>query len=103
MPFVMSVSVRYMQSITCSHPFLEMRGWEHFSLSDVQKITSAILLQIFVLYCSICKGTMRASETAEAARAEAKPLLSAVAESGLYRVVTEEDAVKTKDEIQPKR
>ena len=46
---------------------------------------------------------MRASETAEAARAEAKPLLSAVAESGLCRVVTEEDAVKTKDEIQPKR
>ena len=46
---------------------------------------------------------MRASEAAEAARAEAKPLLSAVAESGLYRVVTEEDAVKTKDEIRPKR
>ena len=36
---------------------------------------------------------MRASETAEAARAEAKPLLSAVAESGLCRVAPEEDEV----------
>ena len=59
------------------------------------------MLQIFELYCSICKGAMRASETAEAARAEAKPLLSAVAESGLCRVAPEEDKVnRTNAEIE---
>ena len=44
---------------------------------------------------------MRASKTAEAARAEAKPLLSAVAESGLCRVAPEEDEVnRTNAEIE---
>ena len=71
-------------------------------LSNVQKITSAILLQILSYIAVFVKR--KTKSTAEAARAEAKPLLSAVAESGLCRVAPEEDEVnRTNAEIEAKR